>query len=50
MSKHFLLTVIVLLVAFAGFQQYIIEGYDVVTQNLLDLADKLLALKFGGMK
>ena len=27
-----------------GFQQYLIEGYDQITQNLLDLADKLLAV------
>lgn len=42
-SKEFLVTVIVVLVIFAGTQQYVIEGYDRVTDQLLVTVDKLLA-------
>ena len=41
-SVEFLLTVIVLLVIFAGTQQYLIHGYEGITDKLLNTVDQLL--------
>lgn len=43
-STEFLLTVILLLVVFAVSQQYIVHGYEGVTDQLLSTCDKLLQL------
>lgn len=48
-SKEFLATVIVILVIFAGFEQYLVLGYEKITDSLLVTIDKLLFLLSGNI-